>query len=207
MSIILKEEAANSVPTPSSGKATLFVDDNGTMSVKDDTGNVSTFPTVATSNTQVLFTDGSAIGGDSDFTWNKNTNVLTVGGNTNVGNVNATGAVVASTLTSNVANGTAPLTVTSQTVVTNLNADLLDGHNTSNTATANTVAVRNADGNLAANFFIGNGSQLTGIITSVSNVTNGTSNIDIPSANANIYECKWYCKRSRSIINWYRIER
>ena len=38
-----------------------------------------------------------------------------------------TGGVTATTLTSTVANGTAPLTVTSSTVVANLNADLLDG--------------------------------------------------------------------------------
>ncbi len=46
---------------------------------------------------------------------------LAVTGNANVGNLNATTAVVASTLTSNVATGTAPLTVTSTTRVANLN--------------------------------------------------------------------------------------
>jgi hypothetical protein len=45
---------------------------------------------------------------------------LTVTGNVGAGNVNATTAVVASTLTSNVATGTAPLTVTSTTRVSNL---------------------------------------------------------------------------------------
>jgi hypothetical protein len=89
-------------------------------------------------------------------------------------------------LISNVATGTAPLTVSSTTVVANLNADLLDGYNTATANTANTVAVRNSDGNLAANFFIGNGSQLTGIITSVSNVSNGNSNLNIPAANGNV---------------------
>ena len=71
MSIILKEEASNSIPTPSSGKSTLFVDDNGVMSVKNDAGTVTTFPTLGTSNTQVLFTDGTAIGGDNDFVYAK----------------------------------------------------------------------------------------------------------------------------------------
>jgi hypothetical protein len=45
---------------------------------------------------------------------------LTITGNIGAGNVNATTAVVASTLTSNVATGTAPLTVTSTTRVSNL---------------------------------------------------------------------------------------
>jgi len=42
-------------------------------------------------------------------------------------NVYTSGNVSANTLTSTVSNGTAPLTVTSSTLVTNLNADLLDG--------------------------------------------------------------------------------
>ena len=87
MSIILKEEASNSIPTPSSGKTTLFVDDNGVMSIKNDAGAITTFPTLSTSNTQVLFTDGTAIGGDNDFVYNKNTNVLTLAGNLAAANV------------------------------------------------------------------------------------------------------------------------
>ena len=374
MSIILKEEAANSIPTPSSGKTTLFVDDNGVMSIKNDVGNISSFPTIATSNTQVLFTDGTAIGGDNDFVWDKNNNVLTVlgniaatniktdnllyangipwdlqqpggsntqiqfndadqfggsaaltfnkssnlvsmggalsvtgnanvgnlgtgglitatgnvtggnlstagtlsvtgngnlgnvgatngvftanvsagnisttgvlsvtgnanvgniggtngvftanvdaanvnatgtlsvtgnanvgnlgtgglivatgnvtggnlttagalsvTGNANVGNLGTAGKVVASTFESNVGTGTAPLAVSSTTLVANLNADLLDGYNTNTSASANTVVVRNADGNITGNYFIGNGSQLTGIDASA--IQNGTANV------------------------------
>ena len=98
----------------------------------------------------------------------------------------ANGSFTAAQLISNVSTGTAPLVVTSNTVVTNLNADLLDGYNSAVANTANTVAVRNSDGNLEANFFIGNGSQLTGIITSVSNVTNGTSNLNIATSGGNV---------------------
>jgi predicted ribosome-associated RNA-binding protein Tma20 len=43
-----------------------------------------------------------------------------------------------------------------------------------------------ATGNVSANYFLGNGSQLTGIITSVANINNGTSNVDIAAANANV---------------------
>jgi hypothetical protein len=46
---------------------------------------------------------------------------LAVTGNASAGNLNTAGAVVASTLTSNIATGTAPLTVTSTTRVANLN--------------------------------------------------------------------------------------
>ena len=97
-------------------------------------------------------------------------------------NVNAT--VNATSFASNVATGTAPLTVLSNTVVANLNADLLDGFNTATANTASTVAVRDASGNLAANFFIGNGSQLTGLNTD--RISNGNSNVAIPSADGNV---------------------
>jgi len=43
-----------------------------------------------------------------------------------------------------------------------------------------------ATGNISGNFIFGNGSQLTGIITSVSNVVNGGSNLNIATANANV---------------------
>jgi hypothetical protein len=52
---------------------------------------------------------------------------------------------------SNVATGTAPLTVSSTTVVTNLNADLLDGENlVDNASTANTVVGRDSAGGVIA---------------------------------------------------------
>ena len=49
-----------------------------------------------------------------------------------------------------------------------------------------TGGVVSAIGNVTGNFILGNGSQLTGIITSVSNVVNGDSNLNIATANANV---------------------
>jgi len=83
--LILKENAANSVPTPPAGKDTFFIDDSGAPSVKNSSGTVTTFPTTAASNAQVLFMNGSSITGDADMTWDYNTNILTV-----IGNVSAT---------------------------------------------------------------------------------------------------------------------
>ena len=76
---------------------------------------------------------------------------LSVTGNANVGNLGTAGTVIASTFESNVANGTAPIVVASTTKVANLNADLLDGYNTDTATSANTVVVRNADGNISGN--------------------------------------------------------
>jgi hypothetical protein len=48
------------------------------------------------------------------------------------------------------------------------------------------LANLSATGNVTGNFFLGNGSQLTGILTTVSNVTNGTSGLLIPALNGNV---------------------
>ena len=62
---------------------------------------------------------------------------------------------------------------------------------TSNIAVFSTVGLDvtgsiSTTGNITANYFIGNGSQLTGISTSTNKIFSGTSNVDIASANANV---------------------
>jgi hypothetical protein len=53
-----------------------------------------------------------------------------------------------------------------------------------NLTTGGTVS---ATGNITtAGYYFGNGSQLTGVITSVANINNGTTNVSIDTANANI---------------------
>ena len=110
---------------------------------------------------------------------------LDVSGNANVANLGtgrviATGNISATQFISNIAIGTAPLTVTSNTVVANLNADLLDGYDTATAATANTVTIRDANGSITANVFTGSGANLTSIpganVTgTVANATNAST--------------------------------
>lgn len=59
----------------------------------------------------------------------------------------------ANVLISTVAIGTAPLTVTSTTVVPNLNVDQTDGYDADETDTASTLAARDANGDIQANAF------------------------------------------------------
>lgn len=59
--------------------------------------------------------------------------------------IDSTSTITGTRLISTIANGTAPLTVTSTTLVNNLNADLLDNYHASGLATANSVVIR--DGN------------------------------------------------------------
>jgi hypothetical protein len=85
--LILKQNAANTVPTPPAGKGTIFLDDSDTLSVKTSDGNVETFPTVAASNSQVVFMNGTALSGEAALTYDFNTNLLTVQGNVAAGNI------------------------------------------------------------------------------------------------------------------------
>ena len=79
--LILKQNTAASVPTPAAGKGTIFLSDTDVLSVKKSSGAVESFPTVGGANTQVFFNDDSAISGDVNFTFDKDTDVLTVTGN------------------------------------------------------------------------------------------------------------------------------
>ena len=84
-------------------------------------GSAGTTLLASGSNTAVQFNLSGTLSGSSDFTWNTATSLLTVNGNSNVGNLNSSGLVTSSRFISNVATGTAPLTVTSTTRVSNLN--------------------------------------------------------------------------------------
>ena len=73
-------------------------------------------------NTTVQFNDSGIFNGNAGFTFDKLTTTLTVSsGNIITGNINATSLITAPRLVSNIATGTAPLTVTSTTRVANLN--------------------------------------------------------------------------------------
>ena len=73
----------------------------------------------------IQYYGGGILAADADLIWNSSASpkTLTATGNVNTGNVNATGVVTAPQLTSNIATGTAPLTVTSTTRVANLNVN------------------------------------------------------------------------------------
>jgi hypothetical protein len=166
-----------SVDFPTTGNVSLF-NDAGLSSPVVGTGLTATANTgvavtslsgagvsvAAGTNSSVQFNSGALLGGDADFTYNNiGTKLLTVNGNITTSNVNVSNTVTAPRLISNVSTGTAPLTVSSTTKVTNLNADLLDGYDTATTSTANTVAVRDSNGSLTANVFIGSGASLTSV--------------------------------------------
>lgn len=69
---------------------------------------------------------------------------------------NFTGIITCQSINLSVPTGSSPLQVSSTTKVTNLNADLLDGFDTSSSNTASTVVVRDGSGNFAANIITAN---------------------------------------------------
>ena len=79
--LILKQNAANTVPTPPAGKGTIFLNPSDDLAVKTADGTVTTFPTAGGSNTQVYFNDAGSFGANANFVFNKSTSVLTITGN------------------------------------------------------------------------------------------------------------------------------
>lgn len=150
---------------------------NGNSNIVLTAGGNLTF-TARTVSTLVVSNTGANITGTANVSGNANV------GNLGTAQVLATANITAPQIISNVTTGTAPLVVTSTTVVANLNANALQGNTPATTATANTIVQRNADGNITANFFIGNGSQLTGL--SGASISNGTSNVNIATSGGNV---------------------
>ena len=130
---------------------------------------------VGGSNTSVQFNDQNVSNGSASFTFDKNTTTLTVTSGNIVGaNLNATTQVIAPTLVSNIATGTAPFTVTSTTRVANLNAATSGVANTVNDAAqANITSVGTLTSlSVSGNANIGNIST-SGLITATGNITGG----------------------------------
>ena len=158
-------------------------------------GNITTGGTATVTGN---ITGGNlAIGGLATITGNITGGNITTGGsitatgtgnitgNVNGGNLRTTGLITATgTVTGgNVASGgfiTAGSTISSVGNITSA----------ANVAGANVIASANvsAVGNVAGTYFLGNGSQLTGIsaAVSVSKIENGTSNVQIAANGANI---------------------
>ena len=146
-----------------------------TVAVSGQGSNTSTwYPTFVTGSSF-----GTGLGIDTALNYVPSTNRLTVG------YITATGNITADQLISTVTTGTTPLLINSTTKVVNLNADLLDGYSVSASATASTIAVRDVNGNVRANYFIGDGSQLTNVPAVGDQISSGTSNV-IVTNNSNV---------------------
>jgi hypothetical protein len=92
-------------------------------------------------------------------------NLITGGVTTAGGNVTGSNIITSGQLISSAANGTAPMTVTSTTKVSNLNVELVDGYHAEPTNIVSSIPVRDAGGNLVATNYNGTGVSVTGNVT------------------------------------------
>jgi hypothetical protein len=139
------------------------------------------------SESQVQYFSAGTFAGSPNFTFNGT-------------DVNIAGITTASRFISTVTNGTAPLSVASSTIVTNLNADFLEGYNPAFANNPNTIVLRDINGNFQAGFvtatgFIGsvfdaNTSRITNIYGTNSYYSNGFVDVGIittlTNTNANL---------------------
>lgn len=139
-------------------------------------------------NTQVQFNDNGSFGGSSSFTFNKTSNILTVtnisgngSGLTNLNGANITGSVAnanyanisgtAYSVSGSNVSGQVANALVAGTVYTNAQPNITSLGTLSNLSITGNLSSGNANlGNLAtANFFSGNGSLLTGIVSTGGN--------------------------------------
>jgi hypothetical protein len=158
MSLILKQEAANTVPTPAAGKGTIFLDDNDQIAVKTSGGNTSVFPAVTTSNTQVFYNDQGSLAGSNAFVFNDTSNTVTVA------NLTVTDTLIAGDIAvSSIANGTSNVDIVgvsgNVTISVAGNANILTATGTG----VNVAGTLNSTGN--AN--VGNIGATGGVFTTV----------------------------------------
>ena len=92
---------------------------------------------------------------------------------TGAGVFTASGTITGTRLISSIANGTAPITVTSTTECTNLNAALLNGFASSSNNTANLIVSRNANGGFVAGIVT---ATLDGSVTSITSFDTRSTN-------------------------------
>jgi hypothetical protein len=173
----LYSDPSLTTPVDSSGYST-YTSGGRAISAVGGSGSVA----AGGSNTTIQFNNNNLLDGDADFTWNYTTNLLTVNGNANVANLNATGIVTATRLFSNVATGTTPIVVTSTTRVANLNVNYanVSDFEVVTTQTTGTFYPVFVSGNTTANYALGSNANIS------FNALTGNLSATLLNSNSNI---------------------
>ena len=122
--------------------------------------------------------------------WNSNIGI-SAAGNVAGGNIRTTGLISATgNLTAgnvSATNLTGTLATAAQTNITSVGTlSTLSASGNVTGGNVLTAGIVSATGNITGNFILGNGSQLSGIITSVANINSGTSNVTVVSSGGNV---------------------
>jgi hypothetical protein len=139
----------------------LTTDGAGNLSWSAQTGNGGGNGSPGGFNSYIQYNDNGSFAGSANFTWNNNTQMLVVGGNTNIlGRANAV------TFVSSATTGTAPFTVSSTTPVANLAVDTAGTVRTNaqpNITSVGNLTSLNVTGNLSAgNLSLGGAFNVSG---------------------------------------------
>jgi hypothetical protein len=144
---------------------------------------------VGGANTQIQYNDSGLFGGNSGFTFNEVSGNVDIPGSLavtgNISGTNLTGTLTTPAQLNITSVGTlASLSVTGNSNTGNIYTSGVSG----NISGANVIFANrfSATGNISANYYIGNGSLLTGVITSSASISNGTSNVNIATTNGNV---------------------
>jgi hypothetical protein len=167
--------AANVVPlqTTSGLTAEVYQSDGQAVSTL---GSSVTFSPAGGTDTTVQYNSSGSLDGSAAFTFNSGSGLLTLTGNANVGNLNATGVVTSTRLVSNTSNA-APLVVTSTIQVANLNVatsgSVVNGNSNVNIPAANGNITISAVGNANILVVTGTGANITGTLNATGNANVG----------------------------------
>jgi hypothetical protein len=181
----------------------LQTDGLGNLTWTAQTGGGGGGAAAAGANTQIQYNNAGIFGASSGLTYDFANSILRVNGNANIGNLNAATLVSASLFSSNIANGTPPLSVQSSTQVPNLYAtyaNIVTNSAQPNITSVGTLSLLNVTGNITAGnlyansgvvkaqYLIGDGSNITNVsIAAGSYIVNGTSNASLDaSGNFNV---------------------
>lgn len=154
---------ANVVPLQNTTGLSAAVYEAGGRVISSLVSSGSTAATAYGSNTTVQFNNQGQMYSSSNFKFDYATNILTVTGNANVTNMNASSNVAASRLISNIATGNAPLLVSSTTRVANLNVDRANIADSTavNAQSTGLFYPAMASGNATGNYTLGSNSNLS----------------------------------------------
>lgn len=187
--------AGNVVPLATTTGLTANVYQEGGRVIAAVGGSAGTGGAAGGSNTTVQYNNNNLLDGDADFTFNIGVSpkLLSLNGNANVGNLNASGSVTSSRLFSNVTTGTTPIQVVSTTRVANLNVSY------ANVADYSVVTTRSSgvyyplfvDASSSANYILGSNANLSfnaatgNLNTQILNVV-GNANVGNMTASGNV---------------------
>ena len=140
--------------TGANGTGLTYTNSPNAVATSSTSGSGGSGGVGSTANTQIIFNELNLACGSPSLTFNSVSSTLTVGNNVTTANLNASAGVTAARLTSNIATGTAPITVSSTTLVPNLyvaRANVSDYAATALTSTGTfyPIFVNATSGNLA----------------------------------------------------------